>query len=216
MLGKPNVMSQELYTNGSIYLIPIGERAINGFWVLSVTQQNAWQYEPVGTTFYDAIHQNIYRNHHDFEPLDFESLKHTLPEIPVTYEFKQVKWADNFPEVVFDMQIYPSLFDQLIKSTHGKFEFWIVLYEDRYESIFGDGVYYYYHKVFTNEASAEAYCREHTKDFVAYHLKKNEICIVEDKVDVKAAMPLNRPDNYDLNEVFRDLETMLCQKDEKK
>lgn len=204
-------MSQELYTNGSIYLAPIGDRAINGFWIISCNNPKTWKYEPVGSKFYDAAHQSIYRNQHDFYLVDFESLKDTLPSIPTTYEPKVVAWSDNFPKPEFDKNKYPKIFQRLSQSPEKKMVFWIVLYEDLYESRFGDGKFLYYHKVFISEELATHYSLEHSKGNASYSTHIKEIYLRGDEVDLEAAMPQSRPFHYDLNKVLADLEIYLNQ-----
>jgi hypothetical protein len=206
-------MSKELYTNDSIYVVPIGDNAMHGFWVIPCQGGEAWQYESVDSLFYDAVHQNIYRNRHDYDRIDFESVKETLPELPTSYEYKRTNWADNFPEVIFNAEIYPNIYQKLVQEKEQKLAFWIVLYENGYESRFGDGVFLYYHKVFPTEELAEAYCLAYTKDYSYYYAKKKEVFITDGKVDFNKAKPQYHPDRYDLNVVLRDLEDCLSDRD---
>lgn len=203
---------QYLYTNNSIYILAIGERAGGGFWRIPCSGQADWQYLHPDSKDYDSFHQSIFRNRRDFDEVDFEAVKPLLHPIPSTPIYRPMQWKDNFPEVLFTEQLYPGLWKLLLESKTQSVECWVVFFEDVYESKLGDGVFYYYHRVFTKAEDAEAYCHQQTTEWRRYFSLVKSIGLKDGKADLEKAVCNTRPYHYDLNKVLTDWEQLITNK----
>jgi hypothetical protein len=101
-----------------------------------------WRFIAPYSASWDFQHQKIFRQHRasEFEPLaqDF-----SLPDLPEFPDPPPEGWKEYFREKAHArVSTYPQLFSSLSNNTQRRVTVNVLLYEDRYESMFGDGKFH--------------------------------------------------------------------------
>ena len=151
--------SYEIYETFSETIVAfVGEFGCDG--VMIFRPPAHWHFHPPGSIVWDSVHQEVYRNHRA-ESKTAEDLRKSGVPLPPQEALpsplpKAKKWEDNFRrEIPFD-EIPERLRSVLIGSPDPKTLF-LVLYEDRYETAFGDGKFLYPKAIFSTEAAAQEF-----------------------------------------------------------
>lgn len=147
------------YDERDLFLAAIND-GFSGFFVLFNNKPDAkWEFIVPGSKRWDAYHQNIYYTHHDYEPCPDE-ISRNLPPLPEVPEYIHMKWNDNFPVQKLNCSDYPFLSAQISETGINTLQYWFVLYEDLYESTFGDGKFlYFYGAVFEQKQEAMTFAK---------------------------------------------------------
>ena len=146
--------TKEYYYDSDRYVVSI-DRGQNGFFERKgKDENNKWEFVIPGSLRWDALHQDIYFAHHDFDSCPKE-IVNTLPELPPMATFKAMDWKDNFlPLEKMPINDFPFLVKQITEN-NGELCFWFVLNEDLYETFHGDGKFLYFHgEVYKSENKA--------------------------------------------------------------
>ena len=115
-----------------------------------------WNFIVPGSILWDALHQDLYFALHDFSACQGGEEK-VLPPLPPVPKFKRLSWKDNFlPKEALSARAYPSLTARLESAHEKQIRVWILLLEDKYETLQGDGCFRYFFekKVFLSEFDA--------------------------------------------------------------
>ncbi len=145
------------------YIFEINPNDDKPIWKLLETDGEHW----------DAVHQRIYRNFR-VDRISKEDLPRALPPVPdaVPEIQKMVKTkSEQSTPVVFDTNRFPLVAYQLRRTDNPIAHGFIVLYEDTYESLLGDGEFHYPQAFFFTQADAKTYIAEQTGKSMKYHLR---------------------------------------------
>lgn len=155
-------MDVEYYSDGGGRFLASISRGGGGFFIMYDLKANPlWEFVTPGSLKWDSFHQNLYRNQRDFDLCTDDEVK-LLPELPEIPEHKRMRWKDNFlPLPEMPISEFPFLSKFLLACEHGNYRFWFVLYEDKYETVFGDGCFVYWsRRVFLDRVDAIAFVQK--------------------------------------------------------
>lgn len=142
---------------GESLLIFIGHWGDRG--VLRWHGEDGWTYFASGSLEWDSDHQEVYRNHRA-SPLtaqDLEKRGIPLPDIAAYHrDARSVSWTENFNANMPLEKVPPGKL-AAFRARPAPGEVYLVLFEDVYESSFGDGRYLYPKAAFWDEAHARDY-----------------------------------------------------------
>lgn len=116
---------------------------------------SSWTYHPANSLMWDSAHQAAYRNSKS-DRLD-EKETRGLPRLPATPEVASIPWSANFALTKSELLRSRVLVQWVAGQAGGEAAVHYLLWEDSYESMFGDGVFRYLHEVFLSEAESRAY-----------------------------------------------------------
>lgn len=208
-----NSVTFEFYDgwNGNVYACatPMGFDGIFCLYPSEVEQ--TWQFLAPQSPHWDAAHQAIYRNFRADKIRDAAIIAAlpSLPQLPpgphptrASYELpaSPILLAD-FPKVA-----------QLLQSHGGKIPVYVILSEDTYETMMGDGRFHDLHRAFENEQDAQNYMDEVTREISAYKYYLREMEVGQD--EAAFCFPnfeLETYDHYAPKDVLRMIETRLTE-----
>ena len=172
-----------------------------------------WEFHAPNSRAWDAQHQGTYRNSRS-TPIGEAALRaRGIPwPDPAAYSSTSLQWKDNFASAVASSAVHESalviLADGAVHSVH------LILYEDRYETAFGDGKFLYPHAAFWDADQCSA-CLQRLNDeedlkiaagfySIGRAFTANELFIHLDAAEQKvvADLRIEAYQHYDLNEVL--------------
>ncbi|MBP7077736.1 MAG: hypothetical protein KBB11_11870 [Bacteroidales bacterium] len=201
------------YNDSFLFLAAIND-GTSGFFVLFTNEPDPkWKFIIPGSERWDAYHQNIYYTHHDYEPCPDE-ISRNLPPLPEVPEHTHMKWGDNFPVQKLHCSDYPFISAQISETGLNTLQYWIVLYEDLYESKFGDGTFLYFKgAVYEQEQEATTFAKTMNAkgswpDEEAYTCKLLKIMKKDDELEVIEGRP--KPlEHYKIEKVLARVDHIL-------
>ncbi len=143
----------DYYRDGSRWVASLNKGS-QGFFIL-YSNTERWSFVAPGSRRWDSLHQDAYFAHHDFCPCH-DGEEQDLPLLPPVPEFNSVSWKENFlPEKALSTDAYPMVTELLHGSPEQQTRVWIILSEDQYETLHGDGCFRYFgNRVFLSESDA--------------------------------------------------------------
>jgi hypothetical protein len=186
----------------------IGPMGGGGMFRLRDAPHAAWEFLVPESPDWDAIHQMIFRNHR-VTSISVENLPAGMPNIPEVPPGPFPEWTEYFaPKVKVRESEYTAV-ARLFKIRPGVVvSVFVVLFEDQYESAFGDGVFHYFQDVFLTREEAETFIERNAKEWTQYHLRTISISITNEVFDFPD-WKLERYDRYDVMEVLKVIEARL-------
>jgi len=136
-----------------VFLGPMGAEG-----VLVHRGGEAWEFFGPGTVEWDGWHQGVYRNFRASR-LGADELRRrgiALPALDAYRSRPPGQWTDRFP---VEMPAGEAPRQVLARLTAGALAVHVILFEDRYETSFGDGKFLYPEAAFEDPAAAEAWVR---------------------------------------------------------
>lgn len=148
-----------------------------------------WQWLRPGSTEWDAAHQRIFRNHRVVrpDPAVLEGLP-PVPEVPA--DEPPERWEDNFTAGMLPAARYPNVANWLVSADVPQ-TLQIVLHEDEYETMFGDGEFHYLHDVRPADATPAA------TDQPGQRYHQREACVRWDSGSARIELVKSRREMYD-------------------
>lgn len=181
----------------------VGPLAFSGLFRISA-QMKDWEYLIPETPLWNWVHQKIFRNHRadPVAPDKFGFPFPGPPKHPSPEECQKQLAAQQKPLLSAD---YPRV-AAFLKAQPGQgVEVFVVLYEDRYESMFGDGKFLDFHKVFLLKTEANKHIRESGD---GYSLREVALGLdAETKISAKLQVELW--DTHNAEQVVKALEVEL-------
>ena len=151
---------------------PMGTWGSDGiFWLRH--PNGSWEFLSPNSFEWDAVHQQIYRNHR-VEVVDIAELAFSLPELPAPPERAEqpFPWKEQLlPKRPTKASTYPLIKKMLEAKKDRTVTVFVVLDEDAYESIFGDGEFHYLKKLFLAKKDADQYIRRKQSEWKRFHLR---------------------------------------------
>jgi hypothetical protein len=156
----------------AVVLVFCGTTGIEGiFRIFPGRADPHWEFCPPETTAWDWYHQAAYAGGHRADECDAKEWAQ-LPPLPQGWPpaAEIVVHDPPEPEAV-EARRGGRLWDA-VERAGGVLEVFVVLYEDRYESIFGDGNFYDFRDAFFAEAAARACVEELQAQYSRGHLRR--------------------------------------------
>ena len=182
MIEKDDSKSISYFDDEGKILASIGVWASSGMFVLREDDAGDpyWHWLHPDSKSWSAFHQRMYKTFRAYSLSD-EQIK-TLPAVPSPPPFVPMAPPIRVPAKASD---YPEL-STLLKSTPGqKVDVWVLLHEDLYESMYGDGIYYYFREVCWS--GAEAIDRKFLIDLheMSYgHIRPMQIHLMGESIEI--------------------------------
>lgn len=208
----------EIFMAGSLPVIFLGVAGERG--LIVYRKDSGWEYIAAGSLLWDSLHQETYRTHRS-DRLTRSGLKARGVPFPSIGHFeKQVNflnWEDNFKSAMPISKV-PSPVLEIVQKGGGKpVKVYLVLFEDYYETCFGDGEFRYPHSAFPTKAEArDARIRQikgeknpSRREWFKYYLKEMSLGVDTAKKRLVAKLNLKDFEQYSINDVVRLLNKSL-------
>lgn len=173
-----------------------------------------WEYTPCGSIIWDDCHQQVYRNHRG-DALSEQDLKDRGIRPPSAEELQYgshgVRWEDNFSSSIPCSDVPHRVITRLKAAPQGQAAVYLILYEDCYETGFGDGRFLYPKAAFWLEKDAvEEMARldaeeggSGQKENYRYYLKEIAISMDRTGKSIGADLNIEAYEHYSLEEILR-------------
>ncbi|MHC9541498.1 MAG: hypothetical protein AB9903_18495 [Vulcanimicrobiota bacterium] len=182
--------------------------------VLVYRPDDRWEYHSYGSILWDSLHQQVYRNHKG-EALTEKDLNCRGIRLPraeeYQYQTKGMDWKDNFESSISFAEVPGKLLSKLKRHPRDPKSVYLVLYEDCYETSFGDGRFLYPAAAFWTESDAldEITNRQNNEtdsarnEFYRYYVKEITVSVDESKKHIAADLNIEVYEHYSLNDIIR-------------
>lgn len=211
---KPNDPSAcELYeTDSGLIVAFLGSGGSGG--VLRHDEPLGWTFHPAGSVVWDSFHQGVYRNFRA-DRLTSEDLEQRGIPPPPANEYGRIPavlWKDQFNAEIPLSAVPPGILDRLKEDGSWQRSVYLVLYEDVYETAFGDGCFWYPQAAFWTENDARIFLRlrltqesERPANQLGYKYRLKEIRLRADETGQKlaAALDVESYEHYSVDDVVR-------------
>lgn len=211
---KPNDPSAcELYeTDSGVIVAFLGSWGSDG--LLSFHERSGWTFHPAGSVAWDSFHQDVNRNF-KANRLTSEDLERRGIPLPPADQYNgtpAVAWKDQFNSEISLSAVPPGILDRLREDGTRQRSVYLVLYEDVYETAFGDGCFWYPQGAFWTENDARNFLRlrlakesERPANALGYKYTLKEIRLRADETGQKlaAALDVESYEHYSVDDVVR-------------
>jgi hypothetical protein len=179
----------------------------NRYYIFAIRPKDAepkWEYLHPDGARWDAVHQRVYRNF-DADRISRDQLPATLPPPPDSIAPELLLPLPPPPPEIFLRADYPNL-DKRLQGRDGAMPLYLILMEDRYESLHGDGKFHYPETIFFGEGEALTF-KASSDDSYTYYIRAGLIWLDGDNIECK--MPRRTFDHFSYGEVMRLAEPKL-------
>jgi len=177
-------------------------------------ERAGWSFHPAGSLVWDSFHQGVYRNHRArrLTSADLERRGISPPPADHYSGAPAVAWKDQFNAEIPLSAVPPGVLEKLKEDGARERNVYLVLYEDVYETAFGDGCFLYPQAAFWTENDARIFLRlqlekesERPKNEVGYKYSLKEIRLKTDEAGQKlsAALNIETYEHYSVEDVVR-------------
>jgi hypothetical protein len=145
-----------------------------------------WEYIDPRGYLWDAFHQRIYRNQRS-DKIDKEEIPKNFPPTPDSIPESLLNLPPLPPPPPLLLKDYPVVKKYFENLSNHSAEIYVVLLEDLYESLHGDGKFHYMDSVFIQKTDALKYCAEKKTEFDFYHLRICNLKIESENISCEVA-----------------------------
>lgn len=167
-----------------------------------------WEFLVPDSPAWDSIHQGIYRNPR-VEEVRPEAFPVPLPPLPEIPRGPFPPWKDHFlPKHPVHAARFPSVAAFFAAGKRESVTVFVVLFEDTYETVFGDGEFHYFRKAFLTREDAQRDMDQDPKEWERLHLRSMMVTLDH----ATFGFPDFNPqlfDHYEAQEVLAALEASL-------
>lgn len=177
------------------------------YYIFAIRPKDAepkWEYLHPDGARWDAVHQRVYRNLRA-DRINRDELPTDLPPPPDSISPELLLPLPPPPPEIFLRSDYPNL-DKRLQESDGAMPLYLILMEDRYESLHGDGKFHYPETLFFGEGEALTF-KASSDDSYSYYIRAGLIWLDGDNIECK--MPRRTFDHFSYGEVMRLAETKL-------
>jgi hypothetical protein len=177
------------------------------YYIFAIRPKDAepkWEYLHPDGARWDAVHQRVYRNFRA-DRINRDQLPADLPPPPDSITPEQLLPLPPLPPEIFLRSDYPNL-DKRLQESDGAMPLYLILMEDRYESLHGDGKFHYPETLFFGEGEALTF-KASSDDSYTYYIRAGLIWLDGDNIECK--MPRRTFDHFSYGEVMRLAEPKL-------
>ncbi|WP_194266300.1 hypothetical protein [Dechloromonas sp. H13] len=141
-------------------------------------QSPQWKLLNNNYNHWDAVHQRIYRN---FRPdkINKEDLPPNLPPPPESIPPEAVNPPPPPPPKPLLAKDYQHLAGHLAQLEGQSIVIYLILYEDTYESSFGDGEFHYPDRLYFDRSAAKEFMGSDHQALMKYHLREGTIHLTD-------------------------------------
>ncbi len=194
----------KLFEKNGRYILVIGEHAKYGLYVFHSIIDKSWILITKNDPNYGSYISNI--SNEDYRELNYTSNIDSLPPIPVYPPKNLPNSINDYLQPFYHRKKYPNLYQKMMEIRTGSLTFYPIFYEDLYESLVGDGEYYYLHMIFSSEEQAENFVAGRTSKTERYFYGIVELSINEYEIDYTKILPSRLPYSYDDKQLLEKLE----------
>jgi len=182
--------------------------------VLRFHPGSGWTFHPAGSVAWDSFHQGVYRNHKGNRLTSEELERRGIPPPPAD-QYRgapAVAWKDQFNAELPFSAVPSRVLERLKEDGSPGRSVYLVLYEDVYETAFGDGCFLYPQAAFWSEQEAQGFLQlclkkesERPKNEVGYKylLKEIGLRVDENRQKLSAALNIETYEHYSVEDVVR-------------
>jgi hypothetical protein len=201
------------YRSEDLLLGLCGNWGVEGIYRLFLGTEGSWEFSPHETKAWDWYHQLVLRKG-DATPCDPWALDEPVPPMPETHPPPERFIVRDAPEPEAPHATRGSrVFERVAAQPQGRLRVHVVLYEDRYESLFGDGVFRDFSAAFFGEKAAKSYIRRKTQavnresqQLMEFHIRTVELEVRGDVLVLdKETAALSPFDHFTLQQVTNNL-----------
>ena len=208
------IASIEWYrTDSDLILGFLGKKGSRGVYRYWLNESDTWEFCHAGTKEWDRYHQKVYWKG-DADPIKFNELKGKVPPIPRKLPPRAIRDVIDLPEKEAP---YTSVTNELLEKINAcpgrRVPVYVVLEENRYETVFGDGCFRHFESAFFDESSAQSHiendCEQH--ELLWFHIRIVHLVASEDGVvlDTKGAK-ISPFDHFGLGQICDDLAAKIA------
>lgn len=149
-----------------------GHRGVYRYWL---NRSDDWQFCPPGTEAWAYYHQMAYGQNRA-GPCDFAVLKERVPPLPAQFPPPEKYHVTDPPEPDTPNVLPESgVFEKVKSAPNRRLPVYVVLREDTYESLFGDGVFRDFKSAFFERTEAESYVKKKLESQGGYKFYIREV-----------------------------------------
>jgi hypothetical protein len=188
----------------------VGPWGINGMFRLRNPQakDKQWEFLVPNSPNWNWVHQRIYRNPR-VEEATPDAFPVPLPPLPETPPGPFPERKDYFlPEQPIQASAYPLVTRFLTTQKENTAAVFVVLSEDRYETLLGDGEFHHFKHVFLTQEEAQRFMDQNRSEGESFHLRAMTIKL---DYEVLAFPDFEQKlfDEHKVEEVVKALESLL-------
>ncbi len=220
----------ELYRDGDLVLGFCGTAGLDGVYryrlcrqpilrlIRKLLRQDQWKFCPPGTKAWDFYHQKVYRQHRAerCSPADLGGL---VPPLPIEFPPPRApNVLDPPPPRSRDVLPGSRVYEAVRAFRDARLPVYVVLREDLYESVSGDGVFHDFEAAFLERAEAQSFVATQSDDAteedensdlrlgIAYHIREVYLTVSAGEVVVNSADSQLSPfDRFTREEICNEL-----------
>ena len=195
-------------TDSDIILGFCGKKGHKGVYRYVLNWSDDWEFCPPGTRLWDRYHQMVYyQGRANF--CTYKELKGEVPPLPRRFPPPKSYHVTDPPEIGTPNALPgSSLFERVNSAPDKKLPVYVVLKEDRYETVFGDGCFRNFESAFFDESSAQSHIENDFEphEFIEFHIRRVYLMVKENGVilDTKGAK-ISPFDHFGLGQICDDL-----------
>ena len=189
-----------------------GKKGSRGVYRYILNWSDDWEFCPAGTKLWDRYDQMVYWQG-KADPCTFKELKDEVPPIPREFPPPIRYHVTDPPEKETPNALAGSkLFERVSSAPDKILPIYVVLVEDRYETVFGDGCYRNFESVFFDRNSAESHVELDFEphEFVEFHIRALHLVAQNDRLVLNTDNDEISPfDHFTLGQICDYLSTII-------
>jgi len=152
-----------------------GDRGVYRYWL---NRSDNWQFCPAETKAWDFYHQKVYLQGRA-DRIEFGALVGRVPPLPAQFPPPE-KYHVTEPPEPHTPNVLPGskVFEKVNYAPTGRLPVYVVLREDMYESMVGDGIFRYFESAFFERTAAESYVKTmESKEGYSFYIREVSLTI---------------------------------------
>lgn len=195
-------------TDSDLILGFCGRKGSGGVYCYWPDQSDTWEFFHAGTREWDHFHQKVYWQGRA-DPIKFSELKGKVPPVPPKPPRNPKPNVYALPEKEAPYTSATKELLERITACEGKrLPVYVVLMEDRYETVLGDGCFRHFESVFFKESLAQSHIENDVEqhELLWYHIRKVHLIASDNGVvlDTKGAN-ISPFDHFGVQEICKHL-----------
>jgi hypothetical protein len=150
-----------------------GYRGDQGVYCYWLNRSDKWQFCPAETKAWDFYHQKVYLQGRA-DRIEFGTLVGRVPSLPAQFPPPE-KYHVTDPPEPYTPNVLPEskIFEKVKYAPTRRVPVYVVLREDMYESMVGNGIFRYFESAFFEQTAAESYIKTlESKGGYSYHIRE--------------------------------------------
>lgn len=195
-------------TDSDLILGFCGRKGFGGVYCYWLDESDTWEFFHDGTKEWDRFHQKVYWQGRA-DTIKFSELKGKVPPVPPKPPRKATRGTVDLPEKEAPYtSATKELLEKITACAGKRLPVYVVLMENRYETVFGDGCFRHFESAFFDESSAQSHIENDFEphEFIEFHIREVHLVASENGVvlDTKGAK-ISPFDHFGLRQICDDL-----------